>query len=260
MFRWYAESAVCYVYLSDVRKSQHGSSAADLSDAIRRSRWFTRGWTLQELLAPSTLTFFDCDGICLGDKSSLLWEIHEATGIDVEALEGGPLHTYHEGQRMQWAANRETTKVEDRAYCLQGILGIVMSPLYGEGFDEAMDRLERKVKKSIQSESQSWHRPCKSRANARQLEKLEQGGYVWVRSTRRNGLEYTHYLHDALYHKLRRQERCPHCGTRKHVMRECFANASTVNDFRLLEGLCYACGSSDHYAEICPFEDDRHRL
>jgi len=83
MFRWYSEAAQCYVYLSDV--SAHGSG---WKSAFRESRWFTRGWTLQELLAPKSVEFFSRDGERLGDKISLGQEVREITGIPTDAQNG----------------------------------------------------------------------------------------------------------------------------------------------------------------------------
>jgi hypothetical protein len=70
MFRWYREAGRCYVYLSDVQVTDTENN--DWQDEFSKSKWFTRGWTLQELLAPETVEFFSSDGIRLGDKTSLL--------------------------------------------------------------------------------------------------------------------------------------------------------------------------------------------
>src|SRR6266536_1591235 len=93
MFRWYRNAAKCYVYLSDVSTSDHNQ--VDLSlhwqSACRQSRWFTRGWTLQELVAPLSVEFFCTNGRRLGDKKSLERQLHEITGIAVPALQGTSL-------------------------------------------------------------------------------------------------------------------------------------------------------------------------
>jgi hypothetical protein len=118
MFRWYRNAAKCYVYLSDVSAdSQH------LNEDICRSRWFTRGWTLQELLAPKSLEFFSQDGIWLGDKESLNLQIQQVTGIPMPALQGEPLSQISVETRMSWIRNRETTIEEDVVYSLFGIFG-----------------------------------------------------------------------------------------------------------------------------------------
>ncbi|KAF1997056.1 HET-domain-containing protein, partial [Amniculicola lignicola CBS 123094] len=137
MFRWYHDAAKCYVYLSDV--SVGVSVGSDLSSqrtwkpAFQNSRWFTRGWTLQELVAPTSVEFFSADGERLGDKVSLVEEIHEITGICVQALQGRALSEFSLHERMSWAERRETTREEDAAYCLLGIFDIHIPPIYGEG-------------------------------------------------------------------------------------------------------------------------------
>ena len=118
MFRWYRNAAKCYVYLSDV-----SSPAFDTNDnfsqlpresALRKSRWFTRGWTLQELLAPASVEFFSREGERLGDKRSLERQIHEITRIAVTALQGTPLSQFGVDERLSWAENRQTTRKKTR--------------------------------------------------------------------------------------------------------------------------------------------------
>jgi hypothetical protein len=145
MFRWYQNAAKCYVYLSDVFANEHSQS--QLHSAFVRSRWFIRGWTLQELLAPPTVEFFSCDGKRLGDKESLEQQIHDASGIAVQALQGTPLSQFPVDVRMSWAANRTTTIVEDQIYCLLGIFGIYLPLIYGEGKKHALRRLEDEIKR-----------------------------------------------------------------------------------------------------------------
>jgi len=94
MFRWYQEAALCYVYLSDVVSASSGSVA------FKKSRWLTRGWTLQELLAPASVEFFSADCRRIGTKSSMQAEITEATGIPIKALQGQPLSSYSVSERM----------------------------------------------------------------------------------------------------------------------------------------------------------------
>ena len=98
-----------------------------------KSRWFTRGWTLQELIAPSTVVILDQKWQEMGTKSSLQGMISEITGIPTNILLGGDLERASVAQKMSWASKRETTRVEDLAYCLMGIFGIHMPMLYGEG-------------------------------------------------------------------------------------------------------------------------------
>ncbi|KAI1622733.1 heterokaryon incompatibility [Exophiala viscosa] len=147
MFRWYREAARCYVYLSDVHAVgiQHNA----WQDDFRNSRWFTRGWTLQELLAPRLVEFFSSEGIRLGDKISLEKEVHSITGIAVEALRGSPLSDFSVKKRMDWAAKRKTTRKEDEAYSLLGIFDIYMPLIYGER-ERALVRLREQIDRSIQ--------------------------------------------------------------------------------------------------------------
>ena len=142
MFRWYREAAQCYVYLSDV--STRGSG---WESAFRTSRWFTRGWTLQELLAPRSVEFFSGEGERLGDKDSLDQQVREITGIPIDALQGEPLSSFSVPVRFSWAKKRETKRGEDKAYSLMCIFGIHMSPIYGEGEAEALERLYSEIVK-----------------------------------------------------------------------------------------------------------------
>jgi len=150
MFRWYREAAKCYVYLADVSKSDHDEhddlSRSTWKSAFRGSRWFTRGWTLQELTAPTSVEFFTIEGIRLGDKRSMEEQIHEITNIAIQALRGDSLSNFSVAERMSWAAKRTTTREEDIAYCLLGIFGVYMPLIYGEG-KRAFTRLIEEVNK-----------------------------------------------------------------------------------------------------------------
>jgi hypothetical protein len=149
MFRWYQNARRCYVYLSDVSSAeQEPSSQLTWELAFRASRWFTRGWTLQELLAPLTVEFFSQEGRPLGDKRTLEQQIHETTGITIPALRGIHLREIDVEERLSWINGRQTTRPEDKAYSLLGIFGIFMSLIYGEGEENAFKRLRRKVDKS----------------------------------------------------------------------------------------------------------------
>lgn len=149
MFRWYYRAERCYVYLSDVtsrkRKREDKNAQDAWEQAFRASEWFTRGWTLQELLAPSSVEFFSRDGRRLGDKKRLEQLIHEITGIPVSALRGSPLAHFGVDEKFNWAKNRRTTREEDRAYSLLGIFGIFMPVLYGEGRESALNRLRKEI-------------------------------------------------------------------------------------------------------------------
>jgi hypothetical protein len=150
MFRWYRNAAKCYVYLSDVSINEHNQNnlpSQSWEAAFRKSRWFTRGWTLQELIAPPSVEFFSVEGKRLGDKKSLGQQIHEATGLAVQALEGRTLFEYSVDERMSWAEKRETKREEDKAYSLLGIFDIHMPLIYGEGIKNAFRRLQEEIEK-----------------------------------------------------------------------------------------------------------------
>ncbi|KAI3572531.1 hypothetical protein IWW34DRAFT_763272 [Fusarium oxysporum f. sp. albedinis] len=152
MFHWYHNAAKCYAYLSDVSIS--GSVRNTLSSqqtwktAFRHSRWFTRGWALQELVAPTCVEFFSLEGERLGDKESMVQEIQEITGISIQALQGSPLSRFGVHERMSWARSRDTKREEDAAYSLLGIFGVHMPLIYGEGRRNAFIRLKREIQES----------------------------------------------------------------------------------------------------------------
>lgn len=114
-------------------------------EAFRKSRWFTRGWTLQELIAPRLLDFFSLEGKRLGSKLSLGSEINEITGIEIKALRGDALSSFSIKERRSWVEHRNTTMEEDEAYCLIGIFDVSMVPNYGERRDQAFRRLENEI-------------------------------------------------------------------------------------------------------------------
>lgn len=147
MFKWYQRATKCYVYLSDVSVIEQVSGAISWTDAFRRSRWFTRGWTLQELLAPASVEFFSNEGKQLGSKVSLEQEIHKITKIPVRVLRGQDLSEVSVDGRMSWAASRATTIKEDRVYCLLGIFRVFLPLIYGEGEAHARRRLEEEIQK-----------------------------------------------------------------------------------------------------------------
>jgi hypothetical protein len=150
MFRWYQNAERCYVYLSDVSAPALDDHRIEWAAAFRNSLWFTRGWTLQELLAPKIVEFYSQDHVRLGDKRSLEDEIREVTGIPATALQGRHLRDFGADQRLQWADTRQTTDEEDMAYCLLGVFNLSMSPIYGEGYGKAMRLLLKKITQSIQ--------------------------------------------------------------------------------------------------------------
>ncbi|GLA96992.1 hypothetical protein AtubIFM57143_004475 [Aspergillus tubingensis] len=135
MYRWYQTSELCYAILADVQSE----------DEIDKSRWLTRGWTLQELIAPSKVVFLNERWELLGDRATLRDRLSEYTGIPAGILSGDEdLETSSVAQRMSWAAKRQTRRVEDRAYSLMGIFNVNMPLIYGEG-ENAFIRLQEEI-------------------------------------------------------------------------------------------------------------------
>ncbi|KAL6415882.1 hypothetical protein AUP68_00088 [Ilyonectria robusta] len=186
MFAWYRDATVCYVYLADFQAAQGVDS-----ESFRGSRWFTRGWTLQELLAPPYIEFYDCEWILVGDGFDLAARTSHITGIEVKALrrhhdaknscrdqrldKSGTqclrcgsfvkvrdmLDSFSIATRMSWASQRATTRTEDTAYCLLGIFNVNMPLLYGEG-DGAFRRLQEEIIKYSNDQSiLTWEWPVK---------------------------------------------------------------------------------------------------
>ena len=159
MFRWYQNAVQCYVYLSDISIKNFGRQAlpAQLLDdsTLRTSKWFSRGWTLQELLAPRSVGFFCHEGQFLGDKASLELQICNITGIPAKALQGTSLSYFGIDERMAWAARRQTTIAEDQAYCLLGIFDIHLPSIYGEGLSNAFIRLQDEIKRRTERSSKT---------------------------------------------------------------------------------------------------------
>ncbi|KAF3762475.1 HET-domain-containing protein, partial [Cryphonectria parasitica EP155] len=158
MYAWYRDSGVCYAYLSDVP----ANVCLKLSRLeFRRSRWFTRGWTLQELLAPSKLVFFamaatpgDGGWRSIGEKTELSDLVASITGIDIDILvDRELLCSASIAQRMSWASCRVTSRPEDMAYCLMGLFGVHMPMLYGEGAEKAFLRLQEEIMASSVDQS-----------------------------------------------------------------------------------------------------------
>jgi hypothetical protein len=138
MFRWYSDATKCYVYLPDVSSGNEQS--------LHTSRWFTRGWTLQELLAPAIVEFFSAEGNLLGDKVSMMDQICNITRIPAAALQGNlDLDTFTVDERLSWAENRSTKRSEDAAYSLLGLFGSHLPLIYGEGRVNAFLRLRREI-------------------------------------------------------------------------------------------------------------------
>jgi hypothetical protein len=141
MYRYYWQAAVCYAYLADFDSSLYRLGLT----ALKSSRWFTRGWTLQELLAPDIVEFYNAKWEPLGTKSSLVTALAAATKIEEKYLKNrANIKDASIGTRFSWAALRETTRVEDLAYCMLGLVDINMPMLYGEG-PRAFYRLQLEI-------------------------------------------------------------------------------------------------------------------
>lgn len=146
MFRWYSNAEKCYVYLSDVPKAgQKQELGADWEQDFRFSRWFERGWTLQELIAPTIVEFYSRHGTMLGTKASLEQQINRITRIPIAALRGKALTDFTVQERRQWQDGRKTREPEDLVYSLLGLLDVSMPVLYGEGKLKAWERLESSI-------------------------------------------------------------------------------------------------------------------
>ncbi|TPX09693.1 uncharacterized protein E0L32_009032 [Thyridium curvatum] len=144
MFTWYEHSKVCFAFLADVMDAEE----------LEKSAWFTRGFTLQELLAPREMVFYAMDWHPIGSRTDLSSRIRSATNISDAVLWRSPgldartsLDRISVSTRMSWAAGRKTTRPEDRSYCLLGLFGIQMPLLYGEGSERAFLRLQEEILK-----------------------------------------------------------------------------------------------------------------
>ncbi|KAG6365609.1 hypothetical protein INS49_007220 [Diaporthe citri] len=142
MYQWYGAAQVCYAYLNDVKSL----------DTFTESKWFSRGWTLQELIAPEIVEFYSARWEYLGTKRSLVRPIAAKSGVDVQVLMGGDPLEMSVARRMYWASSRVTTRVEDEAYCLLGLFGVNMPLIYGEG-RKAFRRLQEEIIRSSDDQS-----------------------------------------------------------------------------------------------------------
>ncbi|OAQ76079.1 HET domain-containingprotein [Purpureocillium lilacinum] len=144
MFQWYRDAVTCYAWLADLPSSAVVDGRPEKT-SLSRCRWFTRGWTLQELIAPRAVQFFDQAWAPCGTKASIGEMLTEITMVNASVLEDPELlPTLSIAQRMSWAATRQTTRVEDMAYCLLGIFDVNMPMLYGEG-SRAFLRLQEEI-------------------------------------------------------------------------------------------------------------------
>lgn len=160
MFSWYKSARTCFVYLSDFEAYERYTRPFQESEVIfendptlrrfKKCRWFTRGWTLQEMLAPDVVEFFDVIWEFFGEKHYMISLLTHVTKIERRFFDDA--QTASVAQKFSWAANRETTRVEDIAYCLLGLFDINMPLLYGEG-EKAYKRLQLEILRSSDDES-----------------------------------------------------------------------------------------------------------
>ncbi|KAK5703432.1 hypothetical protein LTR17_022116 [Elasticomyces elasticus] len=173
MYKWYSQATVCVAYLSDVV----GPWPDDQAEFWKRtlavvpgSVWFTRGWTLQELIAPKRVLFCSAEWVVLGWKApyklshqitmvggqpSLNKLLSEITGIDEHVFAWPEIWREQQSvaQRMCWASRRQTTRPEDLAYSLLGLFSVNMPLLYGEGASKAFVRLQLEIIRKSTDES-----------------------------------------------------------------------------------------------------------
>ncbi|KAM0256340.1 hypothetical protein ACHAPA_012195 [Fusarium lateritium] len=173
MFRWYQRAGICYAHLEDldvvrdvkdmdlpqnvdfdetIGSQNAANSSGPLHKALERffikAKWFTRGWTLQELLAPHHLVFVDCAWRRIGTRESWALEIQRASNIEARHLtsfEPTDFASCSTAMRFSWASGRETTVEEDETYALLGLFGISLPLIYGEGQRQAFNRLQRQL-------------------------------------------------------------------------------------------------------------------
>ncbi|KAN0090411.1 Heterokaryon incompatibility protein (HET) domain containing protein [Hyaloscypha variabilis] len=141
MWNYYAESNICYVYMADVQDSEAG-----WDQRFRQSEWFTRGWTLQELIAPVFVEFYAEDWTPIGTKIERNEELAEITKINSTVLlRTREIDSFNAAEKLSWAAHRNVTRGEDEAYSLLGLFEVNMPLLYGEGRERAFIRLQEVI-------------------------------------------------------------------------------------------------------------------
>lgn len=186
MFNWYRQSRMCFAYLSDVHSVDH----------IARSKWFERGWTLQELLGPSEIRFYGAGKPAwtyLGRKSTpqILEALQQRTKIPRQCmLSATRIPEQPVAVRMSWASGRKTMREEDKAYCLLGIFDVNMPLLYGEGLEKAFRRLQEEIIKYADDQTIFGH-DCYHGILARSPDDF------WRGSELRSGLPTRYDLMDA---------------------------------------------------------------
>jgi hypothetical protein len=266
MYGWYRNSRECYVYLVDVPAEADPEA---FKTAFRSSEWFLRGWTLQELIAPEDVLFFNQAWTMIGTRDSLGQEISSITGIEANTWDRwNPavrnLSSLSIARRMSWASRRVCTREEDMAYCLLGIFEINMPLLYGEGGSRAFRRLQLEILKTSDDESIfAWYSVRRLSSDEASIFKRYQSGDPSVEDEpklsdiiHREKLRPTTYellapspayffkSHSIEYWK--NFERLPYTATNKGLQFSA--------DKRLLAGAVYATRPTGDYSEITAYE------
>lgn len=150
-YTWFQQAQVCYTYLDDVDSSEDPREG---HSTFRRSRWFKRTWTIQELLAPKHVFFFAKDWTMIGTKAGLSSIISGITGIHEDALKYPErIPCFSIATRMSWAKGRTSTREEDKVYALMGLFGVNLPILYGEGETRTFLKLQNKIMKTTDDQS-----------------------------------------------------------------------------------------------------------
>ena len=161
MFLWYKYAVVCLAWLADLAPGDGLSQKGSIS-LLKDCKWFTRGWTLQELIAPKKLEIYDREWNLRGTKAELSDTMSNITNIDAAVLQDTDLLNRRPiAQRMSWVATRQTTRVEDMAYCLLGIFDVNMPMLYGEGSRAFIRLQEEIIKESNDLSLFAWKAPAR---------------------------------------------------------------------------------------------------
>lgn len=154
MYRYYKESYACFAFLQDAR------SGGNAWHGLRNAKWWSRGWTLQELIAPSRVFFYNADWMYIGTRQGYADTISSITLVPIAVLAGEDPLMYSIAQRMSWVSSRHTTRIEDMAYCMLGLLNVNMPLLYGEGAKAFIRLQEEVVKTSADQSIFAWPLPA----------------------------------------------------------------------------------------------------
>ncbi|QIX01517.1 hypothetical protein AMS68_007034 [Peltaster fructicola] len=176
MFDWYARAKICYVYLQDAKRTIQRAGTNYYSE------WFERGWTLQELLAPSEMVFYDMDWCRLGTRTELAPHLSNASKIDVDYLKRpGSFREASVATKMSWMAGRSTKYVEDITFSMLGILNVKLPYIPAEGA-QAFFRLQSELLKSEAFDESlfAWSVPADKHLRCYEVYKNRQLQQEWL--------------------------------------------------------------------------------